>query len=358
MPLNRPLLCSTLVALLGAGCVDEGTSVQSWWGPVESPNTSASFASGGSFAARGLVHSFTTQNNGAERDYLGVVLVGAEDGPASCSVYVDYLRRMEAAQAYFEEVVTADVRPPAEEWSQYLCQSIRGASVEAFGRDGAYRAVHALLDVTGGSVAGSGIFRPAPLGAEETEFPGAEVLTEAGTYVGRVYERSRHGDGILPGGDVPGRDSDVDPISGCSTIAQALLDELDRGRDDYPDRWSVALQAGTHRYYHHHTSQEQIQLDAGDPLEVGITLPNWATAGVDGAPGGLTFFGQVARAPDLFPYEQLLLSSQSAALEFESCPLLSQHVGLVWPEILGDPDWAGELGDDDDSAGDDDDSAE
>ncbi len=353
-----PLAATAVVASLIAGCAVEGTAVQSWWGPVETAGTNASFASGGTFAAGGLVHSFTTQNNGAERDYLGVVLVGQEDGPASCSVYVDFLRRMEAAQEYLEEVVLADPRPPADEWSQYLCQSIRGASVEAFGRDGAYRAVHALLDVTGGGVSESGIFRPAPLAAEETEYPGAEVLTEAGTYVGRVYERSRHGDGILPSGEVPGRDSDVDPISGCATIAQALLDELDRGRDDYPDRWSLALQAGTHRYYHHHTSQEQIQLDAGDPLEVGITLPGWASAGVDGAPGGFTFFGQVARAPELFPYEQILLSSQSSPLEFVSCPLLSQHVGLVWPEILGTPDWADALGDDDDSAGDDDDSAD
>lgn len=348
-----PLRCSLSLILAVApllGCSEDGTSLQSWWGPVERPDTDASFAAGGSFAAQGLVHSFTTQAVGTERDYLGVVLVGGEDGPASCSVYVDYLRSIQAAQEYLEEVIVADPRPPADEWSQYLCQSIRGASVEAFGRDGVYRAVHALLDVTGGSVAETGIFRPASLGAEETAFPGAEVLTEPGTYVGRVYERARHGDGILPSGEIPGRDSDVDPITGCATIAQALVDELDRERADYPDRWSVALQAGTHRYYHHHTSQEEIQLDAGAPLDVGITLADWATAGVGGGSGALTFFGQVARAPELFPYEQMLLSSQTTALDFESCPLLSQHVSLVWPELLGEPDWVTSLGDDDDSA--------
>ena len=349
IPRSLLLLAGLVLALL-PGCPEDGGALQTWWGPVTSGAGGASFSSGGSFAARGLVHSFTTQNDGVERDYLGVVLVGGEDGAASCSAYVDYLRRVDAAQAYFEEVAVADPRPPAEEWSQYVCQMVRGAAVEAFGRDGAYRAVHVLLDVTSGNVAESGIFRPASLGAEETDFPGAEVLSEPGTYVGRTYERSRHGDGILPDGEIDGRDSDVDPITGCATIAVALLDELDRGRADYPDRWALVLQAGTHRYYHHYTAQEQIELEVGSPLEVGVTLPDWSSAGIEGAAGAATLFGQVSRAPEVFPYEQLLMSSQASPLQFDSCPLLSQHVSLVWPELLGAPDWAEELGDDDDSA--------
>jgi hypothetical protein len=332
------------------GCEVEGTSLRSWWGPVPGSGGDASFSFGGSFTTQGLVHSFTTQDSGVERDYLGVVLVGGEDGAASCSAYVDYLRRVQIVQSYIEDLIVSEPRPEGDEWSDYVCQSIRGAAVEAFGRDGAYRAIHALLDVTGG-VAETRIFRPAPLAAETTDFPGAEVLTEPGTYVARIYERSRHGAGILPVGDTSGQDSDIDPISGCAPIAIALLEELDRGRADYPDRWSLALQAGTHRYYHQYTSQDSIALDGGAPLDVGVTLPAWATAGVDGASGSATFFGQVARAPDGFPYEQILLSSQEDQIRFEPCPLLSQYVDLVWPDLIGRPDWADALGgDDDDSA--------
>jgi hypothetical protein len=74
-------------------------------------------------------------------------------------------------------------------------------------------------------------------------------------------------------------------------------------------------------------------------------------------------FHQVARAPDTFPYPELLLSSKGLAVPIEACADISPFMPLLWPEVdelqAGDDDDAvddDDVGDDD--SVDDDDSAD
>ena len=349
---------ATAVLLLTAlsGCSEPDGRLQSWWGPLDSVDGGTPFSSGGQFGVTGFGHRVITDSVPA-RDLLGVALVGGTE-TVTCSLYASYLDEVAALQDYVQEVLALpeDQQPPRQDLYAYVCQGIEGAAIEAFGGDGSYRAVHALLDVSDGGPS-SGLFRPAPPGTDGVAYPGGALLVPS-SVVTRVYERSRHGEEILPeGGDGAWHATDVDPIASCPLIFDQLLKDREEGRTDYPDRASVALQAGTHRYYHHYTSQEEIDLAAGTPLQVAFAMGGWEQMASSGADLVATMFGRTSRAPDTFPYSQILLSTRTSSVRVQPCADLTANLALIWPEVeaLGGLDLP--EGDDDDSASDDDDSA-
>ena len=348
----RVLFAATLaaVAVLASGCPTEGVAVQSWWGPLH-VDEGSSFSSGGQFAVQAFGHRLRTDSDPV-RDLLGVSLVAGPE-PVSCSVYASYLQQVAEVQAYIDELLAlpeAD-RPPVQEWYRYVCQNLDGAAVEAFGGDGTYRSIELLIDVSGGG--SSGLFRAAPPGDVPPDYGGGGLLAP-GTFVSRVYERSRHGEGILPaGGDGAWQSEDVDPVTACPGIVNQLVSEFEEDRQTYPDKDSLAMQASTHRYYHLFVAEEQVPLATGS-LELAVIMQGWDVMAASGADMTATLFGRVARAPGTFPYTDLLLSTQGNTVFVEPCQSLEPTLPMLWPEVeqlqpVGD--------DDDDDAVDDDDSA-
>ncbi|MCO4769201.1 MAG: hypothetical protein KDA24_04170 [Deltaproteobacteria bacterium] len=365
--MQRSLTIPGILVLLtlSAGCGNAGVWMQTWWGPLDVPEGESAFPAGGAYQVQGFVHRVSTDpaiSGSAARDMLEVVLVGA-DQDVTCDAYTRFMLDVADMQVYMDDVLSLDpaARPPS--WVSYVCQEIGGAARDAFGGEGVYRAIHTLIEVTGDSAPADGVFRAAVPGAEGGTFEGGELLTP-GAYASRLYERSQHGEGILPDNDgagtAPWQDpaQDIDPADLCPTLMGALLDDLDRGRETYPDRASMALQVANHRYYHHYKSQENISVK-GEDRPLGVSLPQWSIAAEQGADVELTLFGQVSRAPDIFPYQQVLVSTQAATVALTPCAPLSGVAGLVWPEVPGLPGAPARApqGDDDDSAGDDDDSA-
>ena len=357
-----------LVACLLAGCGNDGTWMQTWWGPTDSGEGDSPFPPGGSFQVQGFVHR--VQMDAANpRDLVEVVLVGAEQD-VTCDAYRRFLDEVAELQAWVDVLLASSTDEWPTSWVPYVCQELRGAASDAFGGGGAYRAVHVLAEVTGGVGPSDDVFRAAVPGSDEEVFGGGELLVP-GSMVSRVYERSQHGDGVLPqnsGGDnAPWRraclsqdgttECDIDPDRDCAGYLSRLVADWQEERDTYPDRASIALQAATHRYYHHYKAQESIQIRGSDrPL--GMLLPGWDQAAEAGANVELTLFAEVSRAPSIFPYRQMLLSSQAETVPLTACTELGSTVGLVWPEVPGLPGAPGlSAGDDDDSAGDDDDDS-
>lgn len=302
------------------------------------------FAAGNSFGVRGFVHRQITDD--PQRDYLHLAFVGS-DHEVTCAEYGVFLDRVADAQAWAETLLQDTNNTPPDGWDLALCQQIRGAATEAFGSPGRYRALHALLDVTGGGPQ-SGIFRAAPPGIDERPFLGGDLLS-AGQYATRLYERYTHGAGLLPARTPTGWEGgDPDPIDQCDGFARRLLEERLDGRTTYPDRASLALQAGNHRYYHLHKDQDSVNFGTAGDLEVGFVFPDWAIAATTGASVVPTVWGAVARAPSNFPYEEVLMSSEGRPVEVTPCPSLGDHSSLVWPEVSAFG--ALPMGDDDDSA--------
>ena len=365
--MTRLLTSLLLLACALPGCTNDGVWLQTWWGPTDSGEGDSPFPPGGSFQVQGFAHRVTTAS---ARDLVEVVLVGAEQD-VTCDAYRRFLAEVSELQTWVDDVLAhpADERPDA--WVPYVCQELRGAASDAFGGGGAYRSIHALAEVTGGSAPSDGVFRGAVPGSEDDEFGGGELLVP-GSFVSRSYERSQHGDGILPqnsgGDDAPWRraclspdaptECDIDPDRDCAGYLSALVEDAQAGRTTYPDRASMVLQAASHRYYHHHKAQDTIQI-RGAERPLGLILPGWEQLGTAGGDAEITYFGDVSRAPSIFPYKQVLVSSQGDKVPVEACPDLSETAGMVWPEVSGLPGGpsAGGAGDDDDSTGDDDDSA-
>ena len=322
------------------GCAEQSSEqLQSFWGPLDSGNGQLRFDDGRAFGVTGLVHEVELRGavleSGEDRRLLEVVLVGG-DLPVSCSVYSEFLRKVELQQTYIDDVFAApaDERPEQEDLVAYVCQDVGAAALEAFGNSGSYRALHALLDLADGPQ--DDLFRPSPLPAEG-QFFGADVLAP-GHFVSRIYERSLHGEAILPdGGEGPWTDEDVDPVSSCVTVLTKLLEEREAGRTEYPDRDSIGLQAANHRYYHHDPPDEVVTLQgATQPfLNVGLTLPGWDRVAALGGNLDVTLFGRLSRAPEIFPYSELLVSSLGTPIPVEACPSLRAHLPLVWPELPG-----------------------
>ena len=355
---RKTLPLSLLAALALTGCGNDGVWMQTWWGPLDAGDGESPFPPGGAYQVQGFVHRTATDpavSGSDARELLEVILVGA-DQDVSCDAYSRFMLDVAALQEYVDEVLALSPPTRPQNWVSYVCQELDGAARDSFGADGVYRAVHALLEVTGDAAPTDGVFRAAVPGADGSIFEGGELLTP-GSYTSRIFERSQHGEGILPdsggAGTAPWQDptQDIDPADLCPTLLGVLLDDLDRNRETYPDRAAVALQAATHRYYHHYKSQENISIK-GQERPLGVALPQWSIAADQGADVELTLFGQVSRAPDIFPYQQVLVSTQAETVPLTPCPRLSDVAGMVWPEVAGlpgAPDMA-PPGDDDDSA--------
>jgi hypothetical protein len=348
MVANRWTLLALALALVGLpGCGSEGSLLQSWWGPLDSEGGGTPFSAGGRFEVHAFGHRILTDTT-PSRDFVGISLVGA-DQPVSCAMYASYLAVLTETEGYVQQILALPREDQPDQWIQYVCQTIEGAANEAFGANGSYRAVTALLDVSDGGPA-SGVFRAAPPGAEPAEFPGAELLVPS-TYVSRIQERSRHGEGLLPvGGDGVWLTDDLDPVTGCARALATLIAEYESGRDTYPDHAAIVASASAHRYYHHYTSQEEIELNAGTSLQVAWTIPEWDLVASTGAELSVTLFGGVARAHEQFPYTQLLLSSQARTISVEPCAQLNDALPILWPEVeqLGFEELFGDDDDDDD----------
>ena len=354
--MNRFSLLLLAFSTLAMGCGNDGVLLQTWWGPIDVEGEDSPFPPGGSYRVQGLAHRVQTTSETGNRDLVEVILVGAEQD-VSCDAYTRFLYDVREIQAYVDEVRALGSDEPAS-WKDYVCQELEGAARGAFGGEGVYRAIHSLLDVSNGSAPEDGIFRAAAEGGGGDGFGGAELLTP-GSYVSRLYERSRHGEGILPdsagGGSSPWQESDLDPATDCESLLVTFIQDAENGNTRYPDRDSMALQAATNRYYHHYKSQEVISIK-GQDRPLGLVVADWGNAGVSEATAEVTLFGQVSRVQDIFPYQQVLLSTQSAGVSLEPCDGLDEVTGLVWPEVPGLFGTPMAFGDDDDSAGDDDDS--
>lgn len=331
------LLAVPLGLSLLAGCQDGGASVWSWWGLPEGSGSSP-FQAGGLFEAQAFAHKVSV-DVGVPRSFVELALVGT-DQPTSCEAYSLWLQRLGDLQGYVDDVLATPSaeRPANDEWIGYVCQEIDAAARDSFGGDGRYRAMHLLLEITPGDVPDSGLFRPAAPGADGG-WGGAELLV-SGTHVSRTYERSRHGEDILPStSSGTWRDQDLDPATRCEVILGGLASEWAEGREDYPDRSSVVLQAATQRYYHAHTDQEVLPTAQGEDLDIGVSAPGWSDAGTSAVTFDVTAFGAVSRVPEGFPYDRLLLSTRNHDVSAEPCPSLGRYASMVWPELAGLPDY-------------------
>jgi hypothetical protein len=319
------------VAALLAGCPPPTTaSLQAWWGPVDR-NGRDGFAAGQALDVTGLIHRRELPEAG--RDVVEVAIVAGEQ-PITCEGYADFLSQIRQAQAYIVEALDAPDGGPedARTWRDWACQVVDGAARDTFGGAGRFRTLHALLETTGGGPA-SGTFRATPPPGDGTEYLGADLL-QPNTYVSRLWERYRHGSGLLPDSDADAAwaSRGFDPVTACPGILDFLVEELTDGRQTYPDRAAVALQAGTHRYYHLPRDQQELTIEGVD-LQVGVVLQDWQQVADEGGPVLPTLFQQVARADRDFPYEELLLSSLGQPLDVQACPQLGEHLGLMWPEF-------------------------
>jgi len=360
-PRSSSVAALVIVLLLGTvGCGADATVLGTWWWPSLDPaDTAQTGLDGGrGFPVQGFaVRQETTSD--PSRNLLGVMLVGS-DTAVSCAAYSGYLNSLADTQRWFDIVWPMDdpARPTNAQILGYVCQEIQSASREAFGGNGAYRALHLLLDISGGGPA-SGEFRAATKGAAADELGGAELLSPS-TYVARLYERSVHGEGLLPARGEFGNAGDFDPLASCPAILSSLLDN----NSHLPDPDVPALNAAAHRYYHHYESQDSLPFMRADDSEIEVVNAVWSGeyAQLAEIGGNLspTAFLEVAGAVDAFPYDKLLLSTQANRIPIEACPSLGDSFGFVWSEVpeLGWSTAGDSPGDDDDSSsGDDDDSA-
>jgi hypothetical protein len=356
--LPRLLLLLILSLLLGvvSGCSGSSTVLGTWWWPSLDPDRvgEGELDGGRGFEVRGFATRVLTDAQPA-RDYLGVMLVSSKT-PVSCLSYAAYLDSLAETQRWFDSVTSLEVaaaeRPSNAQILGYVCQSISAASREAFGDDGSYRGLHLIMDLSDGGPLESGEFRAAEKGSAADQLGGAELLAPS-TYVARLYERSIHGQKILPDLALSTNEGDFDPLVACPAIFSNLLDNS----AGLPDPAVPVLNAAAHRYYHDYESQDSLPFNGGGLNVLNAVVARdygqLSTVGSDVSP---TAFLEVAGAVDSFPYEQLLVSTQANPVAVEPCPELADAMPFVWSEVasLG---WEIELpvpgdGDDDDSAGD------
>ncbi len=364
-------LCVLVLGVAFSGCAPGGVAMQSWWGPLAVDQGPADFDDGGTFKIRGLAHRMTISGPDGEEDLLSLAFVGAEE-PASCNLYSDYLRQVWDVQGFVSAMLSRDAgdRPPADEWFAYACQTLSGAAHGAFGGDGTYRALHLLLGLTGLDGAETGLgFPPAcplELDTETGECPGhpEDIHVGAGallpgTAVVRLHERAKHGASLLPdGGSGPWTAQDLDPAESCPTILEALVAEYEAEESiAYPDSQSVAMRAAAHVYYHQWVPATELSVGGASELP-GVTVGDWGAAGSVGTEVRPTVFASASRAPDIFPYSQVLLSTLGQPVDVEPCHELDSYSALVWPEVAGFFDAAAPTAFDDllVTGGDDDDS--
>jgi hypothetical protein len=340
-PARPHLWLITVLGLVAACQAEPTTELQSWWGPLDSEGGDTQFGSGGQLQVTGFAHRFAVDEGddddsaGGERELVQVVLIEGVE-PIDCASYSGYLEQTRQLQGVVDAAIP-DLygrELEASELASFVCDEVGRATRDAFGGAGVYRALHLLADVSDGGPQ-DGLFRAAPPGEEPPEVLGAELLIPS-TVVQRLYERSSRGDGLVPAGGEGGWEADdLDPLNACPSIAMSLLTEIGEEVTTYPDRASLALQAATYRYYHHYSGQESIQLGTGTDLAVGLQVPDWKDAGTVSIDGTVTVFVSVTRAPETFPYQQMLLSTEAQPVTLGACPELAETATLVWPELLG-----------------------
>jgi len=355
-PVLRCAAAGLLACLLLSSCGVASDRLFTVWGPLTDPENpdSPDYSWGGSFEVTGLAHRVEINDgSGGTRDFLEVVLVGGA-APVSCSLYTDYLAEIRELQDYIDAVgsTTSANTPTVAEWREYVCQQIQGAALRAFGGDGSYRAVHllALVDSVGTGPADA-VFGPRKTGSADladgnerffgaevfaADTPGAEDQAPEWTYVSRIYERSKHGEDIVPtAGLGPWVDDDPDPLDSCLSLLDTFERERDTPVNEYPDIASMALQAATNRYYHQYTSQ--VEMDLGENLEPiphGLFLPRWSDAATSGDNLGLAMIGRASRTPPGMPYERVVVTTRSTSIPLTPCSGLSGQLPVVWPELV------------------------
>jgi len=332
--------------------------VSSIWGPIDTGDgpEDVNYIWGGSIEVTGFAHQpMVTSDDGVSRDYLEVVLVSAAQ-PVTCDAYTEYLSSVQSIQDYIDEVesATTETVPSTADWHEYVCQYVHGAALRAFGGTSSYRAIHslALVDTANpGAAPASGLFGPRQtvspdLGAGASRFFGADAFAElAGaavqdpmwTYVTRTFERSSHGEGILPPteSDSLWLDEDPDPITWCRSLLTQFDVEVGTPVHSYPDTAAKALQAATHRYYHQYTTQPGMNVGTnGEEEPIGLTLPGWSELPTAGGELALTIIGKASRAPPAMPFENIGMTTRSERISVQPCPGLSSYVRTVWPELL------------------------
>lgn len=338
-----------LVGVL-AGCSAPEGNLLTYWGPDITAGGETQFKPGERLAVTGLVTRTITDSE-PSLDLLEVVFVESP-APATCSMYAAWMQDVAALQEYVRDVFALAPEARPEAWQDYVCQELGGAARDAFGGDGNYRALHLLLNATGGGPA-SGLFRPASPGGEDDEHLGGDLTTsQRSHYAARLYERSKHAKDILPSdADTSYETLDPDPVSQCASFVDRLAEQAEDGfESEYPDHDALALQTATHRWYHHNDGRDDVALDEGGSLPVGVTFENWRNAATEGGDLAVNVFLSASRTREDFPYENVLLTTKGVLLRVEACSRLDEHMSLVWPEVeqLG----AAPLiaGDDDDSA--------
>ena len=155
--MHRTLLFSLILCALGSGCGNNGVWLQTWWGPLDAGEGESPFPPGGAYQVQGFVHRVETDpviTGSAARDLVEVVLVGA-DQDVSCDAYSRFMLEANELQQYVDEVLSLEPAARPQSWVSYVCQELGGAARDAFGGEGVYRAVHALLDVSNGAAPSS-----------------------------------------------------------------------------------------------------------------------------------------------------------------------------------------------------------
>jgi hypothetical protein len=158
------------------------------------------------------------------------------------------------------------------------------------------------------------------------------------TYVTRTYERSSHGEGILPPTETDALwlDDDPDPSTWawCTSLLNQFEEEVAVPVHSYPDTAAKVLQAASHRYYHQYTTQPGMNVGANGAEEpIGLTLSDWSEVSTAGGDLAMTIIGKASRAPLRMPFENIGVTTRSERISVQPCPGLSPYVRSVWPEL-------------------------
>jgi len=298
------IAAAALLATAAPGCSFEGPWLQTWWGDLAAETEVAAFEAGASSALAGLVF----EQSLGDATGTGVVLLGSW-APASCDVYVDHMRELDALRA------SADGIALDADGAAWICERLDGLAREAYGGGGDHRAVHALV--------GAGLGddpRLAPASADLT-LDGDGVLDPAslpgvGEYVGRVLE---WGAAQLPGaGDEPGGRCTAAVLGAWAEDGAVAAD---------------GVGAGAFRVYQHRfLGEETVARSGADPAAVGCATEGWASA-VDGdATAAATVFTD-APAIAGSEYAQMVAGTRGESIPLTPCEGAAAFSHWAFPEL-------------------------